>query len=98
MVSPSSKLALRAVCFPHLLRALGCAWGRLNIWMWWSIAGELGQNIYLVDVLTGTQMLDFRVTQHITDDSSIPTTLRPLPDIGVPTVTRNWSFNQAGGH
>jgi FtsP/CotA-like multicopper oxidase with cupredoxin domain len=63
-----------------------------------NFAGELGQNIYLVDVLTGTQLLEFRVTQHVTDDSSIPATLRPLPDIGEPTVTRNWSFNQAGGH
>ena len=63
-----------------------------------NFAGELGQNIYLVDVLTGTQLLEFRVTQHVTDDSSIPASLRPLPDIGEPTVTRNWSFNQAGGH
>ena len=63
-----------------------------------NFAGELGQNIYLVDATTGTQLLEFRVTQHVTDDSSIPATLRPLPDIGEPTVTRNWSFNQAGGH
>ena len=63
-----------------------------------DFAGELGQNIYLVDALTGTQLLEFRVTQHVTDDSSIPATLRPLPDIGEPTVTRNWSFDQAGGH
>ena len=61
-----------------------------------NFAGELGQNIYLVDALTGTQLLEFRVTQHVTDDSSIPATLRPLPDIGEPSVTRNWSFDQTG--
>ena len=63
-----------------------------------DFAGALGQNIYLVDTLTGTQLLEFRVTQDVTDDSSIPATLRPLPDIGEPTVTRNWSFDQTGGH
>jgi len=63
-----------------------------------NFAGEMGQNIYLVDALTGTQMLEFRVTQHLTDDSSIPATLRPLPDIGEPSVRRNWSFDQTAGH
>ena len=63
-----------------------------------NFGGEMGQNIYLVDGLTGTQMLEFRVTQHLTDDSSIPATLRPLPDIGEPSVTRNWSFDQTAGH
>jgi FtsP/CotA-like multicopper oxidase with cupredoxin domain len=63
-----------------------------------NFAGELGQNIYLVDTLTGTQLLEFRVTQDVPDDSSIPTTLRPLPDIGEPSVTRNWSFDRTGDH
>jgi spore coat protein A, manganese oxidase len=63
-----------------------------------DFAGELGQNVYLMDTLTGTQLLQFRVTQDVIDDSTIPATLRPLPDIGVPTVTRNWSFDQTGGH
>ena len=63
-----------------------------------NFAGELGQNIYLVDVLTGTQLLEFRVTQHVTDDSSIPATLRPLPDIGEPSVTRNWGFDRTADH
>ena len=63
-----------------------------------NFAGQLGQNIYLVDTLTGTQLLEFRVTQHVTDDSSIPATLRPLPDIGEPSVTRNWSFDHTAGH
>jgi len=38
------------------------------------------------------------VTQHVTDTSNIPATLRPLPDIGEPTVTRNFSFDQTAGH
>jgi FtsP/CotA-like multicopper oxidase with cupredoxin domain len=63
-----------------------------------NFAGQLGQNIYLVDTLTGTQLLEFRVTQDVTDDSSIPATLRPLPDIGEPSVTRNWSFDRTGEH
>jgi len=63
-----------------------------------NFAGGLGQNIYLVDTLTGTELLEFRVTQHVTDNSSIPATLRPLPDIGEPSVTRNWSFDRTAGH
>ncbi len=63
-----------------------------------DFAGRLGQNVYLADVLTGTALLEFRVTQHLVDDSSIPPTLRPLPDIGEPTVTRNWSFDKTAGH
>ena len=63
-----------------------------------DFAGKLGQNIYLVDTLTGTQLLQFRVTQDVVDDSTVPATLRSLPDIGEPTVTRNWSFDETGGH
>jgi spore coat protein A, manganese oxidase len=63
-----------------------------------DFAGKLGQNVYLTDLLTGTPLLEFRVTQHLVDDSSIPPTLRSLPDIGEPTVTRNWSFDKTAGH
>jgi spore coat protein A len=63
-----------------------------------DFAGRLGQNLYLTDVLTGIPLLEFRVTEHIVDDSSIPPTLRPVPDIGEPTVTRNWSFDRTAGH
>jgi FtsP/CotA-like multicopper oxidase with cupredoxin domain len=63
-----------------------------------DFAGKLGQTLYLTDTLTGTQLLQFRVTQQVIDDSTIPATLRPLPDIGEPTVTRNWSFDQTAGH
>jgi spore coat protein A len=63
-----------------------------------DFAGKLGQNVYLTDLLTGTSLLELRVTQHVVDDSSIPPTLRSLPDIGEPTVTRNWSFDKTAGH
>ena len=63
-----------------------------------DFGGKLGQNLYLTDVLTDMQLLQFRVNQHIIDDSTIPATLRPLPDIGDPTVTRNWSFDKTSGH
>jgi FtsP/CotA-like multicopper oxidase with cupredoxin domain len=63
-----------------------------------DFANKLGQDIYLMDTLTGTQLLQFRVNQQLKDDSAIPATLRPLPDIGEPTVTRNWNFDQTDGH
>ena len=63
-----------------------------------DFAGKLGQNLYLTDTLTSTEIVQFRVTQHVIDDSAIPATLRPLPDIGEPTLTRNWSFDRTSGH
>jgi spore coat protein A, manganese oxidase len=63
-----------------------------------NYAGRLGRNFYLKDTLTGTQLLKFNVNEHLTDNSTIPANLRPLPDIGEPTVTRNWSFDRTSGH
>jgi spore coat protein A len=63
-----------------------------------DFAGKLGQNVYLTDLLTGMPLLEFRVTQHLVDDSTIPPTLHALPDIGDPIVTRNWSFDRTAGH
>jgi len=63
-----------------------------------DFAGKLEQNVYLMDTLSSGQLLQFRVTQHVIDNSIIPSTLRPVPDIGEPTLTRNWSFDEAGGH
>jgi FtsP/CotA-like multicopper oxidase with cupredoxin domain len=63
-----------------------------------DFADKLGESVYLTDLLTGLPLLEFRVTQHLVDDSSIPPTLRQLPDIGESTLTRNWSFDQTGGH
>ena len=63
-----------------------------------DFAGRLGQELYLMDGYKMIPILKFRVTQHVTDNSTIPATLRPLPDIGEPTVTRNWNFDQTAGH
>jgi FtsP/CotA-like multicopper oxidase with cupredoxin domain len=63
-----------------------------------DFAGKLGQEFYLMDAYKVTPLLKFRVNQHVTDNSSVPSTLRSLPDIGTPAVTRNWSFDQTAGH
>jgi len=63
-----------------------------------NFAGRLGQSVYLTDTLTGKPLLKFRVTQHLGDGSTIPSTLRSLPEIGEPTVTRNFSFDRTAGH
>ncbi|MDQ6654959.1 MAG: multicopper oxidase domain-containing protein, partial [Verrucomicrobiota bacterium] len=63
-----------------------------------DFAGKLGQEIYLVDAYANTPLLKFRVTQHVTDTSVIPSTLRPLPLVGQPTVTRQFSFDYTSGH
>lgn len=63
-----------------------------------DFAGKLGQELFLVDAYKMTSLLKFRVTQHVTDTSTIPATLRAVPDIGEPTVTRNFSFDQTAGH
>ncbi len=63
-----------------------------------DFAGKMGQEIYLMDSYKVTPLLKFRVTQHVVDNSTIPATLRALPDIGEPTVTRHFSFDQTSGH
>jgi FtsP/CotA-like multicopper oxidase with cupredoxin domain len=63
-----------------------------------DFAGRLGEEIYLTDTLTGMQLLQFRIAQHVVDPSSIPPVLRPLPDIGEPARTRTWNFNRVSGH
>ncbi len=63
-----------------------------------DFSGKFGQEIYLMEADTVTPLLKFRVTQHLTDNSAIPATLRPLPEIGEPTVTRNFSFDLTANH
>ena len=63
-----------------------------------DFAGRLGQELYLMDAYKMVPLLKFRVTQHVTDTSTIPSVLRPLPDIGQPTVTRNFSFDFTSKH
>jgi len=63
-----------------------------------DFAGKLGQELYLMDAYQMVPLLKFRVTQHAVDLSAIPATLRAVPDIGQPTVTRNFSFDFTSNH
>jgi spore coat protein A len=63
-----------------------------------DFAGRLGQTLYLRDAASGVDVLEFRVVQNLTDNSSIPPTLRPLPVIGTPTLTRTFNFDRTAGH
>jgi spore coat protein A, manganese oxidase len=63
-----------------------------------DFAGKLGQTLYLTDSSSGTDILQFRVTQNLTDNSSVPAALRPLPDLGNPTVIRTFNFDRTAGH
>jgi len=62
-----------------------------------DFAGKLGQTLYLRDTMSGLNLIQFRVTQDVTDNSTVPGTLRALPDIGEPTVTRTFNFDRTAG-
>jgi len=64
-----------------------------------DFAGQLGQTFHLRDTENNPDIdiMEFRVTTDVTDNSIIPSTLRPLPDIGQPTVTRTFDFDRAAG-
>jgi FtsP/CotA-like multicopper oxidase with cupredoxin domain len=62
-----------------------------------DFAGLLGQTLYLFDGISGQRLLEFRVTQDIVDDSTVPAFLRPLPDLGEPTNSRTFTFGSGGG-
>ena len=57
-----------------------------------DFAGLLGQNLYLTDTLTGMPLLQFRVTHHVVDPSTIPSVLRPV--LG---TTERWIFTNPTG-
>ena len=66
-----------------------------------DFAGELGQNVVLLNRAgegTTADVMQFRVTQDLTDNSVVPATLRPLPDLGTPVATRTFSFGYTNGH
>jgi spore coat protein A, manganese oxidase len=66
-----------------------------------DFAGLLGQNIVLNNTAgsgTTAQIMQFRVTQNLADSSTVPASLRPLPNLGSPTMTRTWDFAFTGGH
>ena len=63
-----------------------------------DFAGHLGQRIVLRDLAAkGRQreLMQFRVSRHVTDDSSVPSTLRPLPQLdATSSATRTFEFGQ----
>ena len=69
-----------------------------------DFAGRLGQEIVLenLDAASGPgdrdgEVMQFRVTQDVTDDSSpVPASLRPVPQTDTPVVTRTWNFDLTG--
>ncbi len=66
-----------------------------------DFAGLLDQNITLLNLAgqqSTSEIMQFRVNSHVTDDSSVPSTLRPLPDLGTPVVTRTFAFGHTDGH
>ena len=46
---------------------------------------------------TPLQLMRFDVDSTAADPSHVPATLRPLPPIPMPTMTRNWQFQNQGG-
>jgi FtsP/CotA-like multicopper oxidase with cupredoxin domain len=62
-----------------------------------DFAGLLGQTVYLRDERSGIDLMEFRVTQDLGDDSTVPASLRALPDLGEPTVTRTFTFSRVFG-
>jgi FtsP/CotA-like multicopper oxidase with cupredoxin domain len=63
-----------------------------------DFAGKLGQELYLMDAYQVVPLLKFRVNHSAIDTSTVPSTLRALPEIGEPTVTRNFSFDFTSNH
>lgn len=55
----------------------------------------LGSQVYLRDVMAGP-VLRFDVTSNATDNSQVPSTLRPLPGLGSPTVSRTFNLTSSG--
>ncbi|HET7678218.1 MAG TPA: multicopper oxidase family protein [Candidatus Limnocylindrales bacterium] len=65
-----------------------------------DFAGLLGQNVVLRNLAAQGalgELMEFRVTQDLVDDSQIPTTLRALPALGTPTTTRSFDFGRKNG-
>jgi hypothetical protein len=60
---------------------------------------QSGEMLHLRDMNSNTDVLQFRVTtDNATDNSVVPATLRSLPDIGEPTVTRAFNFGKTTNH
>jgi FtsP/CotA-like multicopper oxidase with cupredoxin domain len=63
-----------------------------------DFAGRFGESIRLTDTESGKDLMEFRVTQDLTETSVIPSSLRAVPDIGDPVVTRTFDFHKTSGH
>jgi FtsP/CotA-like multicopper oxidase with cupredoxin domain len=62
---------------------------------------QAGETLHLTDINSNppVEILQFRVaSDNAADNSTVPGTLRPLPDIGEPTVTRAFNFGKTGNH
>lgn len=46
---------------------------------------------------TPIQLMRFDIDRDAADPSQVPATLRTLPPVPTPTVTRNWQFSNSGG-
>jgi blue copper oxidase len=53
----------------------------------------VGTKVMLQDVNTGWGLVEFRVTQQVTDSHSIPTTLSTITKLSSPVTTRSFSFD-----
>ncbi|MEK7424069.1 MAG: multicopper oxidase family protein, partial [Actinomycetota bacterium] len=65
-----------------------------------DFAGQFGNTIVLRNrAATGalSELMQFRVTQNVTDTSSVPATLRPVAQLGDPTLTRTFQFGRKSG-
>ncbi len=65
-----------------------------------DFTGLLGQNIVLLNNAgsgSTAQIMQFRVTHSEADPSSVPATLRPLPNLGTPVAARTFVFGHTNG-
>lgn len=67
-----------------------------------DFGGQLGQTINLHNRAGTTQgtaeVMQFRVTRDLTDNSVVPIVLRQLPNLGTPVTTRTFAFGYTEGH
>jgi FtsP/CotA-like multicopper oxidase with cupredoxin domain len=89
-----TESGLLAAPIDRLLMRIGTG-ERLDVVV--NFAGRLGEDVYLRDQRSGTNLVKFRVNQDLTDTSSVPGTLRSVPAIGEPTITRTFNFERTGG-
>jgi spore coat protein A len=65
-----------------------------------DFAGQLGQNIVLrnrVGSLGTAEIMQFHVNRELADSSTVPPTLRALPNLGTPVTTRTFEFGHTNG-